>query len=125
MSERRHIDMKGLTLFLVGVVILLSYLNKALFTHSHLLPDGTIVVHAHPYLKHRDVPGKEGGHSAAHHHPLDLLHLPDHHVLFYQPVEMLRIEKPFVPPHVLSLPVLEVFVAPCFPSLFIRPPPAA
>jgi hypothetical protein len=40
---------------ILTALLLLTFLfqiyNKAVYTHVHLLPDGTIVTHAHPYQK--------------------------------------------------------------------------
>jgi hypothetical protein len=36
--------------------------NKAVYTHTHLLADGTIITHAHPYTK-TNAPGPVTNHS--------------------------------------------------------------
>lgn len=50
-------------LFLVGCLSLLV-LNKMVYTHLHILADGTVVSHAHPYNKNTDnKPFKSHHHS--------------------------------------------------------------
>jgi len=46
----RTLTIRKTALFFVGGIILLSYVNKALFTHTYILPYGRIIVHAHPYF---------------------------------------------------------------------------
>jgi hypothetical protein len=45
-----NIIKKYFALLLVGIVGLLV-LNNALFSHNHRLPNGSVVVHAHPFSK--------------------------------------------------------------------------
>ncbi len=39
-----------------------TLVNKALFQHSHLMPDGTVVVHAHPFERGDDSQTPENHH---------------------------------------------------------------
>ncbi|MBN2272905.1 MAG: hypothetical protein JXR41_03790 [Bacteroidales bacterium] len=48
-----HIIIKVTIFFMVGLMGMLIA-NKAIFTHSHQLKDGTIVNHAHPYNRSDD-----------------------------------------------------------------------
>ncbi len=67
-------------------------INKALFTHSHLLPDGSIVTHAHPFNK-----GAEADHK--HTHSLTdflLLSLVDRGVLPLFSIALVIITPPLV-----------------------------
>ena len=54
------------TLKFLSLLLLLTFfiyhLNSALYTHLHKLEDGTIVVHAHPYIPQDDT-GKQHNHS--------------------------------------------------------------
>lgn len=50
------------TLFLLGFVCYL--LNSVFFLHVHTLADGTKIVHAHPYHKNKEVPGRQHHHSS-------------------------------------------------------------
>ena len=52
-------------LFIAGL-FLLTYVNQALFTHTHVLPDGTVVLHAHPYHKEKSHDKKIPVHSHSH-----------------------------------------------------------
>jgi len=84
MGKKQYIQ--RLALSLVGAVIFLSYVNKAVFTHSHVLPDGRIIVHAHPYLKHQDE--KKGGEREpvnSHHHTPGQYCLLSHHIVYFTP----------------------------------------
>ena len=49
----------GLLILVMGSLLV----NQALYTHSHVLPDGSIVAHAHPFNKTQE--SKQG---AAHQH---------------------------------------------------------
>ncbi len=58
------IGRKFFAFLLIGLVLLLVA-NKTFYTHSHLLDDGTIVTHAHPYDKGADkAPFKSHQHSS-------------------------------------------------------------
>ncbi len=109
-------------LLLTGVVIFLSYVNRAVFTHVHILGDGTVIVHAHPYLKHHS--GKEDASSKpGHHHPAGLLHFPVQHILYYKPVKILRVSRPVASPVILPF-FEERKERSAYSSIFfIRPPP--
>ncbi len=50
-----------LGLSIIGMLIV----NQSAFVHSHKLPDGTVITHAHPFNKNDSGPFKEHGHSAA------------------------------------------------------------
>jgi len=51
-----------ITLFFISVIIL----NNALFLHLHLLPDGQLIEHAHPYKSVQDEKGKPFPHKHSH-----------------------------------------------------------
>lgn len=53
-------------LVFVASLFLLTYVNRAFFTHTHVLQDGTIVVHAHPYHKNTAHTKKIPVHSHTH-----------------------------------------------------------
>jgi len=42
----------GVLVFAVGLLIA----NHVVFLHSHKLPDGSIIIHAHPYNKSQEAP---------------------------------------------------------------------
>ena len=51
-------------LFLMIIVILIF--NNIVWQHIHVLPDGTLVTHAHPYSKNtEDSPAKQHHHTTA------------------------------------------------------------
>jgi amino acid transporter len=58
---RHSVTHSVLSALLLLVFLLLIY-NKAVYTHVHLLADGTIVTHAHPYQK-SDTSGPVTDHS--------------------------------------------------------------
>ena len=45
---------RRVTAMFMAVMMLLLIINKALFIHTHILDDGTVIVHAHPYNKSED-----------------------------------------------------------------------
>lgn len=49
---------------LLSVVVSFQVVNKAVYTHTHILDDGTLMAHAHPYNKQSDSsPYKNHHHS--------------------------------------------------------------
>jgi hypothetical protein len=54
----------GLFLWLMFANLILVNINRAVFVHTHHLPDGTIVVHAHPF----DTEKENDGHHDQHQH---------------------------------------------------------
>ena len=78
---KQHIQRYAL--LTAGVLIFLSYVNKAVFTHSHILPDGRIIVHAHPYLKHQGKSDKKDKPVRTHHHTPGQYCLLSHHILYF------------------------------------------
>lgn len=64
-----------------GLLILLMaslLFNQALYTHTHILPDGSIVSHAHPFNKKEE--SKQG---AAHQHSTLEFYLIQHLLLLF------------------------------------------
>jgi len=52
--------------FVLIVAFAILIMNNALFIHSHKLPDGSIISHAHPFNKIKDqIPFKKHTHSSA------------------------------------------------------------
>jgi len=66
----------GISLLLI-VLIAFQVLNKSVNTHAHLLADGTVISHAHPYKKSAD-PGP----YKSHHHTQNELICLDNLKLF-------------------------------------------
>ena len=61
--SNRNITIKAVIYLMIAFVIMLM-VNKSLFIHTHIMPDGTVVVHAHPYNKTSDsAPIKSHNHS--------------------------------------------------------------
>jgi hypothetical protein len=71
---RQHI--KALSYFGMGIIGLLI-INSILFTHSQILSDGSVVIHAHPYDKTENPPSNHN------HHDDDLLILNNITLLFF------------------------------------------
>ncbi|MEA3447294.1 MAG: hypothetical protein U9Q98_02440 [Bacteroidota bacterium] len=44
--------------FIALALILMLVVNRAVYFHTHVLPDGTVVQHAHPYPLHEQKNGK-------------------------------------------------------------------
>ncbi len=53
MNVVKSITVKATSYLLIGLIALLIA-NKAIYIHTHKLPNGTIVVHAHPFNKSCD-----------------------------------------------------------------------
>ena len=51
MKGMAHILYKRITLAMLILVMGCLLVNQALYTHTHVLPDGSIVSHAHPFSK--------------------------------------------------------------------------
>ena len=65
----------------VGVLIMIMgslLVNQALYTHTHVMPDGSIVSHAHPFNKSQE--SKQGG--SHQHSTLDFFLLQNLQLLF-------------------------------------------
>ena len=63
-TERLNLTKK----YILGMLILLTGMmafNRALYTHVHVLPDGTVQTHAHPFSKNG-----EGAGGETHHHTM-------------------------------------------------------
>ena len=51
---------------LILVIIVFMICNNIVWQHIHILPDGTLVTHAHPYSKNtEDSPAKQHHHTTA------------------------------------------------------------
>ncbi|WP_421919431.1 hypothetical protein [Marinifilum sp.] len=71
---QQHIKKIAITgLYIMSLLIL----NNILFTHQHVLPDGKIIVHAHPFHKTDNPPNKH------HHSKSDFLVLQNISLLFF------------------------------------------
>lgn len=66
---------------IAGILVIsagLLILNNVVFLHTHKLPDGSIIVHAHPYSKSQDSePFKKHNHSSK-----ELFHISHIQLLF-------------------------------------------
>ncbi len=74
----RNIIIKSTTFLMIGILGMLIA-NKAIFTHSHRLSDGTVIEHAHPYDKSND----SEPYKSHHHTNVELL--------FFQNLEILSL----------------------------------
>ena len=76
---RHYIISRIVALMLIGVAG--TYLlNNILFTHQHILENGTVVIHAHPYDKSDSKPDK-----SHHHDKAELFILHTLKILFFTP----------------------------------------
>ncbi len=61
----RNIIIKNVAFLLIGIMVIMIA-NQAVFTHFHLLSNGLVITHAHPYNKNSDkAPFKKHHHSSA------------------------------------------------------------
>ncbi|MBN1198049.1 MAG: hypothetical protein JXA23_01765 [Bacteroidales bacterium] len=72
--------MKRITIRSVVFLVILSLVGlvvtNALYLHSHKLPDGTVIAHAHPFNKSQDpAPYKQHNHSSVEFFVLDHIQL--------------------------------------------------
>jgi len=51
MKGKAHILFQRITMALLILVMGSMLVNQALYTHTHVMPDGSIVSHAHPFSK--------------------------------------------------------------------------
>lgn len=63
MKGRWHRILEKSTIGLLILVMGCLLFNQALYTHTHVLPDGSLVSHAHPFSKKTD-----GANGKAHQH---------------------------------------------------------
>lgn len=54
MSVARNKTIKQLTLGAMIIIMAAMLVNKAVYIHVHVLPDGTLITHAHPFNKTPD-----------------------------------------------------------------------
>ena len=54
--------MKSLSMGLMILVMGAMLINKAVYIHVHVLPDGSVVTHAHPFSK-KSENGRQSGHQ--------------------------------------------------------------
>lgn len=68
----------GLMILIMGIILV----NKAVYTHVHVLPDGSMTVHAHPFSKNTEN-NKGNSHQ---HSNLDIFLLEMMNVLIYSTI---------------------------------------
>lgn len=66
---------------LIGFALLLA--NNILFMHTHILPDGQVVMHAHPYHK---TPPKDSGAQQHSHNAFEFFVFAQLQLLFFLPL---------------------------------------
>jgi hypothetical protein len=80
MSDRyvKKINAIRMVTVMLGVFFLTQVIVKSVYIHSHVLVDGTIVTHAHPYSKSNDnAPFKKHQHNR-----IEAFYLQIQHILF-------------------------------------------
>ena len=119
MSGELNIIWKRATVGLLICVMGTLLINKALFMHAHVQPDGSIVTHAHPFDK-----SGESESGASHQHTgLEFLHYHNLQILYFLIAAGILFQT-FARPFFRSIRGLSQFT----PSYFIpvpgRAPPA-
>lgn len=115
-----YIVKKYFAIALVGIIGLLT-LNNTLFMHLHRLPDGSLIVHAHPFSKSNqaDDPGQTHQHTK-----VELLVFDSLLILFA--IGLLRVaksnEQPRLVKHYYKLQSIGSSISHIFSN---RAPPAA
>ena len=59
MRGKAHMVWKKITIGMLIMIMGSLLLNQALYTHTHVMPDGSIVSHAHPFNKSQE--SEQGG----------------------------------------------------------------
>jgi len=78
MKGKAHILCKRITMALIVLIMGSLLLNQVLYTHTHVLPDGSIVSHSHPFDK-----AQESKQAGSHQHStLELFLLQNLQLLF-------------------------------------------
>ncbi len=74
--HRGILRMVSLILLLVMTILVF---NNTVYTHVHVMPDGSLVTHAHPFQK-----GEDSGQGTGHQHSSSIYFLLDHfQILFF------------------------------------------
>ena len=85
-EKTKHIFIRLATWLMIAVFGLIL-VNNALYTHSHIKSDGTLVTHAHPFNKSNDsAPIKKHQHSHAYYlcaESIDILYLISFSFIFF------------------------------------------
>jgi|APSaa5957512622_1039677.scaffolds.fasta_scaffold269566_1 hypothetical protein len=82
MSSRANLRFKQLSVGLMILIMGVILVNKAVYTHVHVLPDGSMTVHAHPFSKNSEN-NKNNSHQ---HSNLDILLLEMVNVLIFSTI---------------------------------------
>lgn len=90
MKGKAHILWKKLTTALLIVIMGCLLINQALYTHTHVRPDGSIVSHAHPFNKSQE--SKQG--RSHQHSTLEFFLLQNLNLLFLIALVSLVLSKP-------------------------------
>ncbi len=90
MKGKAHKLWKKFTIALLIVIMGCLLINQALYTHTHVRPDGSIVSHAHPFNK-----AQESKQAGSHQHSsLEFLLLQSLNLLFLTALVSLVLNKP-------------------------------
>ena len=112
MSGKAHIILKRATLGLLICVLGTLLLNRVLFMHAHVMPDGSITCHAHPFDR-----SQETDTGLSHQHTgLEYTLLENLGLLFFLIVLGLVFRNPFrnrvcvpaLPGEMLTLPAIPI-----------------
>lgn len=103
--------LKGILSILLIIVMAALLVNKVVYTHIHILPDGSVIDHAHPYSK-----STENKPGATHQHSNMILFLLDQMDVLILCATAAFVKKQFAPFSSFREPVsdrlLPAFVVP-------------
>ncbi len=120
---KRKLFIQKTALLLVGGIFLLSYVNKAVFTHSHVLPDGRVIVHAHPYFKHKEEKNHKNFPIHSHHHTPNQYYLLSLHHIYYSSFHFFHISAQRFSQKIFFIRTPFIVESGTFCNFRIRPPP--
>jgi hypothetical protein len=120
MSEKSFVTLKRAVVMLMLLTMGAMLVNKSLYTHVHVMPDGTLEAHAHPFSRS----GESSPDSRHTHSSLDYYFLQDLNTLFLMTLAGLillyagsrHIRKPLKIPYLAEgyIPVLPGSAPPSF-----------
>ncbi len=109
---------RSLSILLI-VIMTASMINRVVYTHIHILTNGSLVTHAHPFSK-----STEGNSASTHQHSNLELFLLDQLDILILCVTAAFLLKQFITPTSFREPVMEPLLPAFVPPLPGRAPPA-
>lgn len=119
MSSRANHRFKQLSVGLMILIMGIMLINRAVYTHVHVLPDGSVIAHAHPFSKNT-----ENNKGSSHQHSnLEIFLLEMMNVLIFSTIAACTLEL-FAQSVRLSPPAEEQLFPSLIPVSQGRAPPA-